>query len=76
MPPAIRPIKPDELGKWFEAFGAAFYTWSNDPDLLAESRRPTIDLERAIGAFEGETIVGTFRTFPTQLTLPDRKSVV
>jgi predicted acetyltransferase len=70
MPPTIRPIKPDELSSWFEAFSTAFYLWPSDPDAFAEFRRPTLDFERTIGAFEGDTIVGTFRSFPTRLTLP------
>ena len=70
MPPTIRPIKADELAAWFEAFGTAFYVWPTDPQAFAEFRRPTIDYDRTIGAFEGDAIVGTFRTFPTQLTLP------
>jgi predicted acetyltransferase len=70
MPPVIRPIKADELETWFEAFGTAFYIWPTDPQAAAEFRRPTIDYDRTIGAFEGDAIVGTFRTFPTQLTLP------
>jgi predicted acetyltransferase len=70
MPQTIRPIKADELAAWFEAFGTAFYIWPTDPQAAAEFRRPTIDYDRTIGAFEGDAIVGTFRTFPTQLTLP------
>jgi predicted acetyltransferase len=70
MAPSIRPIKPDELATWFEAFGAAFYMWPSDPAEQAAFRRPTLDLDRVIAAFEGERIVGTFRTFPTTLTLP------
>ena len=70
MTQTIRPIKADELATWFEAFGTAFYIWPTDPQAAAEFRRPTIDYDRTIGAFEGDAIVGTFRTFPTQLTLP------
>lgn len=70
MPQTIRPITPDELVAWFEAFATAFYVWPSDPQAFADFRRPTIDYERTIGAFDGDTIVGTFRSFPTQLTLP------
>ena len=70
MPQTIRPITADELVTWFEAFGTAFYVWPSDPQAFADFRRPTIDYERTIGAFEGGAIFGTFRTFPTQLTLP------
>ena len=66
----IRPIREDELPAWFEAFGMAFYIWARDPHEMAEARRPNLQLDRAIGAFEGDTIVGTFRTFASRLTLP------
>lgn len=69
-PPTIRPIRPEELEPWFAAFATAFYVWPSDPAALAELRRPHLDLERVIGAFDGEAIVGTYRTFPTRLTLP------
>ena len=70
MPPAIRPIRPEELQAWFEAAATAFYVWQTDPTADAEARRETFDFDRVIGAFDGETIVGTFRTFTTPLTLP------
>lgn len=70
MPQTIRPIKAEELVAWFEAFGTAFYIWPADPAVAAERRRPTIEYDRTIGAFDGDTIVGTLRTFPRQLTLP------
>jgi predicted acetyltransferase len=70
MPPTLRSIRDEELEAWFAAFGSAFYVWPADPAASAAFRRPTIDLDRTIGAFEGDTIVGTFRSFPTLLTLP------
>jgi predicted acetyltransferase len=69
--PEIRPIREAELVPWFEAFTSAFYIWHNaDPRALAEARRPILDINRAIGAFEGGAIVGTFRSFASELTLP------
>ncbi|HEX3265108.1 MAG TPA: GNAT family N-acetyltransferase [Candidatus Limnocylindrales bacterium] len=70
MPPTIRPVRDDELASWFAAFGTAFYIWASDPEASAAARRPSMDLERTIGAFDDDAIVGTFRTFPTKLTLP------
>lgn len=66
----LRPIRAEELEAWFASFATAFYIWPTDPAAKAESRRETIELDRAIGAFDGDTIVGTFRSFATQLTLP------
>jgi predicted acetyltransferase len=74
--PEIRPVRDDELAAWFGAFATAFYIWHNaEPRAMAEARRPMLDLDRAIGAFEGETIVGTFRTFASELTLPGGRLV-
>jgi GNAT superfamily N-acetyltransferase len=70
VPTTIRPITDDELAAWFAASGTAFYIWASDPHAMAEFRRPTIEIDRAIGAFEDGTIVGTFRSFGTRLTLP------
>jgi predicted acetyltransferase len=66
----IRSIREDEIEAWFGAFGAGFYIWHQDPHERAESRRGTIDVDRRMAAFDGSTIVGTFQTFATSLTLP------
>lgn len=66
----VRPITLDEQPSWFEAFSGAFYIWAHDPRALAAARRDHFDPARMIGAFEGERIVGTFRTFGADLTLP------
>jgi predicted acetyltransferase len=70
MPLTIRPITAEELPAWFEAFGTAFYIWASDPHAAATSRGPHMDLERCLAAFEDGRIVGTYRSFPTRLTVP------
>ncbi|HUQ44917.1 MAG TPA: GNAT family N-acetyltransferase [Candidatus Limnocylindria bacterium] len=70
MPQTIRSIQPEELTDWFAAFGTAFYIWGQDPAALAAARHDTIEIDRVVGAFEDDVIVGTFRTFGTKLTLP------
>lgn len=71
MPLTIRPVTADELPAWFEAFHTAFYIWGGDPHALAASRREYMDLPRALGAFEDDgRIVGTYRSFATNLTVP------
>lgn len=71
MPPTIRSITADELPAWNAAFGTAFYIWGGDPVGRAETQlRNGMDLTRALAAFEGETIVGTYRSFATKLTVP------
>jgi predicted acetyltransferase len=75
MPPVIRPVRDEELVDWFAAFGTAFYIWPNDAQASADARRPNMDLDRTIGAFDGDAIVGTFRTFPTRLTIPGNERI-
>jgi predicted acetyltransferase len=70
VPPTIRPITAEELPAWFEAFGTAFYIWATDPHAAAAFRGPVMDLQRCLGAFEDGTMVGTYRSFPTRLTVP------
>ena len=71
VPPTIRPVTDGELPAWFDASQTEFCVWSwGDGESAAAFRRPRMDLERTIGAFEGDAIVGTFRTFATDLTLP------
>jgi predicted acetyltransferase len=66
----VRTITADEQPAWFEAFSGAFYIWGHDPRALAAARREHFELDRMVGAFEGDRIVGTFRTFGADLTLP------
>lgn len=70
VPPTIRPVTRDELPAWFEAFNTAFYIWGGDPNAMAAARGDTMDLDRALGAFEDGAIVGTYRSFATRLTVP------
>jgi predicted acetyltransferase len=70
MAQTIRTIKPEELPAWFEASSSAFYIWAQDPHATAVARRDTIEIDRVVGAFEDDLIVGTFRSFGSQLTLP------
>jgi predicted acetyltransferase len=75
MPQVIRPIREDELPAWFETFATAFYIWTNDPKAMAAVRGPFIDLDRAFGAFEDDVMVGTYRSFASNLTLPGLERV-
>lgn len=70
MSPTIRPVTRDELLDWFATFGMAFYIWASDPRARADFSAPHMDLERALGAFDGSTMVGTYRSFATRLTVP------
>ncbi len=66
----VREIVPEELVEWTAAGQSAFFIWPGDPETSAEARRKHLDYDRAIGAFEGTSILGTHRTWPFRLTLP------
>jgi predicted acetyltransferase len=70
VPRTIRPITREELPAWFQAFGTAFYIWARDPHAMAAHRGEHMDLNRTLGAFDGSTIIGTYRSFATRLTVP------
>ncbi|GAA1223466.1 GNAT family N-acetyltransferase [Kitasatospora nipponensis] len=64
----IRAITEAELGAWGSAVSVGFMR-AGLPEGL-EKRRLRLVPGRTLGAFEGERCVGTFRSFPNQLTLP------
>jgi predicted acetyltransferase len=69
MPIEIRSIVDDEVAPFLDAVTTGFLE-RTDVDKLADEVRPHWDLARAWAAFDGERIVGTTRTWPTELTLP------
>jgi len=74
MPDTIRTIRADE----FEAFVAAAHTAYFQTDPVAEDaarRLPHTDLERAFAGFDGDRIVGTLRSFATEMTVPGDRQV-
>lgn len=69
MTPEIRRIRKKEMPEFVEAMSAGFLT---RPDVarLAGEVAEIWDVDRTWGAFEGDHIVGTFRSWATELTLP------
>ena len=65
----VRTITDDELVTWLQAGSAGFLDRPDHAALAAEVR-PHWDLARVWGAWEGARIVGTFRTWHTDLTVP------
>lgn len=65
----IRRIREEELPEFVESLSVGFL---DRPDVgrVAEELKPLWDLDRTWGAFEGDHVVGTFRSWPTELTLP------
>jgi GNAT superfamily N-acetyltransferase len=70
VPITIRAIDHDQIVAWYAAVGGGFFIWPSDPEAAAEARGKYLELDRTTGAFDGDAMVGTFRTFGTQLTLP------
>lgn len=69
----IRTITDDEVESWVAAMREGFLGQAAEGE--ADFRRPTIDIARTLGAFDGDRVVGTYRSFPTELTLPGGRTV-
>jgi predicted acetyltransferase len=72
MPFEIRSIRADEMVAWSEAITRTEFNTA-DPVKFAEFRRSRVmgdDQERTLGAFDGSNVVGTFRSFAEELTVP------
>ena len=65
----IRPVTEGELPAWVDVLAAAFLG-RVDAEAIAKDARELWDPTRAWGAFEGQTVVGTNRTWATELTVP------
>lgn len=64
----VRTIEASEIDSWARCMGVGFlYTV---PDGYGEYFLGDADLERTWGAFDGERVVGTLRSFPTPFTTP------
>jgi predicted acetyltransferase len=69
MTPVIRPIHGEELRSFIDAMSTGFLD-RPDVDKVAEEVRPLWDLSRAWAAFDGDRIVGTFRSWASEITVP------
>ena len=67
----VRPIRADEMPDWVATMHTAFHS---DRASEAESDYRLgdygQDLQRTLAAFDGARLVGTYESFPTELTLP------
>jgi predicted acetyltransferase len=65
----IRTIDTAELGSWVRQRGTGFLHL--EPEAMAEfMRESAVDLDRTWAAFDGSRVVGTLRSFGTELTVP------
>ena len=65
----VRPIRDEELSAFLDAMSTSFL---ERPDVkkVADEVRPVWDLSRALSAFEDDRVVGTFRSWATELRVP------
>src|SRR3954468_13905970 len=67
----VRAIRRDEVAAWQATMRVGFHSDPpSDPAAVAEELAGRIDLARTIGAFEGDRVVATYRSFTTELTVP------
>lgn len=73
MPVEIRTIAPEEMDAWTEAMKVGFHVHAHPGE--GEWRRDRVDYERTFAAVDGGRMVGTARSFPTEITLPGGTAV-
>jgi predicted acetyltransferase len=69
MPATIRTIRADEFGAWVTAARTAYFQLGSVAEDVAK-RLPHTDLDRAYAAYDDDRIVGTLRSFATEMTVP------
>ncbi|WP_416975424.1 GNAT family N-acetyltransferase [Streptomyces sp. 4F14] len=70
VPTDIRLIGDDELPAWSQALNVGFLRPSAVSEVQLEGRRVADAGSRVYGAFEGERVVATYRSFDQELTVP------
>ena len=70
----IRAIREDELPAWLDCLSTGFLDRPNVAAIVAEVL-PHWDLARVWGAFEDDVVVGTARTWATELTVPGNRPI-
>jgi predicted acetyltransferase len=68
MAPTVRNIEASDIHAWVRCMGVGFLNPSSDE--FADYFLDDVDLDRAWGAFDGERVVGTLRSFATAFTVP------
>jgi predicted acetyltransferase len=64
----VRTLDEGDVAGWVECMRTAFLAKAVPGEV--EYRRQAMDLDRSWGAFDGGRVVGTLRSFPTELTVP------
>ena len=69
MEPVIRLVTPDDLPDFVRAMNTSMFQ-QLDPETIAAELATNWQLDRVWAAFDGERLVGTFRSFESDLTVP------
>lgn len=64
----VRLVKSSEHAAWIDQLGLAFFT--HHPAGASDYYQSISEPKRSRGAFDGESVVGTLRSFGTDLTVP------
>ncbi|MEW2134761.1 GNAT family N-acetyltransferase [Streptomyces sp. NPDC005435] len=64
----IRPVEEDEFEEWLRALNIGFLQETVLLPEQLEAQRRQFAMGRALGAFDGGRCVGTFRSFPQEVT--------
>jgi predicted acetyltransferase len=69
----VRTIAAEEMTAWLGQRGVGFMR--HEPEGMSEFFLAQVDLDRTRGAFDGPAVVGTLRSFATDLTVPGLSTV-
>jgi predicted acetyltransferase len=69
MEPTIRLVTPDDMPDFVRAMNASMFE-QLDPESVGAEIASNWQLDRVWAAFDGKRLVGTFRSFGTELTVP------
>ncbi|MFC8197545.1 GNAT family N-acetyltransferase [Streptomyces sp. NPDC060006] len=64
----VHPVRDGEIPEWIRALNTGFLRPPSVSETEVADRRTYIEPERTLGAFDGERCVGTFRSFPQEIT--------
>jgi predicted acetyltransferase len=71
----VRPLEPTELETWVDVMHLAFHSNQSATKAADWRREVGVDYQRTLAAVEAGQIVGTYESFPAELTLPGNTCV-
>jgi predicted acetyltransferase len=71
----VRTIRASEVSPWVDAMRAGFLESPAPTPAEADWRATFFDLDHTWGAFDGDRVVGTLRSFDTRVSVPGRADI-